>query len=61
MIVFRDQLRNNDGDRHLYERTKRELASRRWKYVQHYADAKTDVITTILGRSEIGNDRPASE
>ena len=61
MIVFRDQLRNNEGDRHLYERTKRELASRRWKYVQHYADAKTDVITTILGRSEIGNDRPASE
>ena len=61
MIVFRDQLRNNEGDRHLYERTKRELASRRWKYVQHYADAKTEVITTILNRSEIGNDRPASE
>ena len=25
----------------LYERTKRELAAREWKYVQHYADAKT--------------------
>ena len=57
MIVFRDLLRNNEGDRHLYEHTKRELASRRWKYVQHYADAKTEVITTILNRSEIGNDR----
>jgi GrpB-like predicted nucleotidyltransferase (UPF0157 family) len=61
MIVFRDQLRNNDDDRHLYERTKRELASRRWKYVQHYANAKSEVITTILRRSEIGNNRPASE
>ena len=38
MIVFRDRLRDNDDDRHLYERTKRELASRRWKYVQHYAE-----------------------
>ena len=61
MIVFRDQLRNNDDDRHLYERTKRELASRRWKYVQHYANAKSEVITTILNRSEIGNDRPAPQ
>ena len=59
MIVFRDRLRTNDDDRHLYECTKRELASRRWKYVQHYANAKSEVITTILKRSEIGNDRPA--
>ncbi len=58
MIVFRDRLRSNDDDRHLYERTKRELASRRWKYVQHYANAKSEVITTILNRSGIGNDRP---
>ena len=60
MIVFRDQLRDNDDDRHLYERTKRELASRCWKYVQHYANAKSEVITTILGRSEVFNDQ-ASE
>jgi GrpB-like predicted nucleotidyltransferase (UPF0157 family) len=58
MIVFRDRLRSNDDDRHLYERTKRELASRRWKYVQHYANAKSEVITTILNRSGIGNGRP---
>jgi len=56
MIAFRDRLRNNDGDRHLYERTKRELASRRWKYIQHYANAKSEVITTIMSRTEIGND-----
>ena len=61
MIVFRDRLRNNDDDRQLYERTKRELASRRWKYVQHYANAKSEVITTILRRCEIGNHRPAFE
>jgi len=60
MIVFRDQLRDNDDDRHLYERTKRELASRRWKYVQHYANAKSEVITTILRRCEVFNDQ-ASE
>jgi GrpB-like predicted nucleotidyltransferase (UPF0157 family) len=56
MIAFRDRLRNNDDDRHFYERTKRELASRRWKYVQHYANAKSEVITTIMRRSETGND-----
>ena len=61
MIVFRDRLRDNDDDRHLYERTKRELASRRWKYVQHYANAKSEVITTILRRCEVFNDRQASE
>ena len=61
MIVFRDRLRTNDDDRRLYERTKRELASRRWKYVQHYANAKSDVIATILNRSEIDNDRPAPQ
>jgi len=61
MIVFRDLLRNNEGDRHLYEHTKRELASRRWKYVQHYANAKSDVIATILNHSEIDNDRPAPQ
>ena len=61
MIVFRDRLRTNDDDRRLYERTKRELASRRWKYVQHYANAKSDVIATILNHSEIDNDRPAPQ
>lgn len=31
MLAFRDWLRNNEGDRLLYERTKRELAAREWK------------------------------
>jgi len=47
MLAFRDWLRVNDADRDLYERTKRELAARNWKYVQDYADAKTDVVQQI--------------
>jgi hypothetical protein len=40
MVGFRDSLRRNDADRELYERSKRALAQRKWKYVQNYADAK---------------------
>ena len=51
MLRFRDHLRRDAGDRELYERTKRELAQRDWKYVQHYADAKSDVVEEILERA----------
>jgi GrpB-like predicted nucleotidyltransferase (UPF0157 family) len=51
MLAFRDWLRSHDDDRAYYERTKRELAERRWKYVQHYADAKSDVVEEILARA----------
>ncbi len=51
MLRFRDRLRAHDVDRALYERTKRELAARAWKHVQHYADAKTEVIEQILARA----------
>lgn len=50
MLGFRDHLRANETDRVLYERTKQDLASRTWKYTQHYADAKSDVVEDILGR-----------
>jgi GrpB-like predicted nucleotidyltransferase (UPF0157 family) len=50
MVRFRDRLRSNEADRLLYERTKRELASKSWAYVQHYADAKTAVVEEILAR-----------
>lgn len=50
-VVFRDWLRTHDDDRELYEQTKRELAQRNWKYVQNYADAKTDVVLSILARA----------
>ena len=51
MLSFRDWLRENDEDRLLYERTKRELAQREWKYVQNYADAKTEVVEEIIARA----------
>ncbi len=51
MLRFRDWLRANAADRQLYERTKRELAGRTWKYTQHYADAKTQVIAEIMERA----------
>ena len=54
MLVFRDWLRTNDQDRELYARTKRELASKEWKYVQNYADAKTAVVRQILDRAQEG-------
>jgi GrpB-like predicted nucleotidyltransferase (UPF0157 family) len=50
MLGFRDHLRVNEADRSLYERTKQDLAQRTWKYTQHYADAKSEVVEDILRR-----------
>ena len=52
MLTFRDWLRNNEQDRLLYERAKRELACKTWKYVQNYADAKSAVVEQILARAK---------
>jgi GrpB-like predicted nucleotidyltransferase (UPF0157 family) len=51
MLLFRDRLRANDAERELYEETKRELARREWKFVQHYADAKSEVVEAIIERA----------
>jgi GrpB-like predicted nucleotidyltransferase (UPF0157 family) len=51
MLTLRDWLRTHDDDRELYARAKRELAAKEWKYVQNYADAKSDVIHEILARA----------
>ena len=51
MLLMRDWLRAHDDERDLYERTKRELAQRDWKYMQNYADAKTTVVEEILARA----------
>jgi GrpB-like predicted nucleotidyltransferase (UPF0157 family) len=51
MLLFRDRLRTRSEDRELYERTKRELAARRWDYIQDYADAKSAVIEEIISRA----------
>jgi GrpB-like predicted nucleotidyltransferase (UPF0157 family) len=50
MLRFRDRLRASDADREHYARTKRELSQRTWRHVQHYADAKTQVVEEIMGR-----------
>jgi GrpB-like predicted nucleotidyltransferase (UPF0157 family) len=54
MVRFRDWLRSNASDRKLYVSTKRELAARGWKYMQQYADAKTDVVEQIMARASAG-------
>ena len=61
MLLFRDWLRNNASDRMLYERTKRELARKDWKYTQNYADAKTEVVEDILTRARGGGGAGAQE
>jgi GrpB-like predicted nucleotidyltransferase (UPF0157 family) len=48
MLRFRDWLRTHPEDRMEYERAKRELAGRTWRYAQNYADAKTEVVEAIL-------------
>ncbi len=52
VLLFRNWLRRNEADRLLYERTKRELVRKDWKYMQNYADAKTAVVEEILARAQ---------
>ena len=47
-LLFRNYLRLHDDARELYENTKKELAKKTWKYVQNYADAKSEVVQKIL-------------
>jgi len=54
-LMLRDWLRTNEADRELYARSKRNLASKKWKYVQNYADAKSEVIEEILERAKISS------
>ena len=50
-LTFRDRLRRNINDRHRYEQTKRELAAKEWPDMNAYADAKTEVIESIIAAS----------
>jgi GrpB-like predicted nucleotidyltransferase (UPF0157 family) len=51
MLAFRDRCRTNRDERDLYERTKTELAARVWRHVQHYANAKGEVVEAIISRA----------
>jgi GrpB-like predicted nucleotidyltransferase (UPF0157 family) len=50
-LDLRDWLRIDEADRALYEDVKRDLAQRPWSDLNHYAEAKTDVIQRVLGRA----------
>ena len=56
LLLLRDHLRDNEEDRELYADTKRELASRDWPSMQHYADAKTGIVEEILTRASGSSD-----
>jgi ribosomal-protein-alanine N-acetyltransferase len=58
MTRFRDRLRADRADRERYAAAKRELAGRRWRYLQDYADAKSDVVGEIMSRAMAPAIRP---
>jgi GrpB-like predicted nucleotidyltransferase (UPF0157 family) len=54
MVRFREHLRGHRPDRDAYAATKRELAARPWKYMQQYADAKSEIVGEIMRRAAPG-------
>ncbi|MBO0861360.1 MAG: GrpB family protein [Chloracidobacterium sp.] len=52
VLSFRDRLRGNGDDRSRYEQIKRELAVKEWSDMNAYADAKTEVIKSIIAASQ---------
>ena len=55
-LIFRDRLRRNIDDRRRYEQTKRKLAAKEWSDMNAYADAKTEVIESIIAASLAENE-----
>jgi GrpB-like predicted nucleotidyltransferase (UPF0157 family) len=51
LLAFRDWLRRDHADRELYASTKRALARQDWPTMQHYADAKSEVVEAIIARA----------
>jgi len=47
-LTFRDRLRRNEADRTRYEAVKRQLAAQSWPDMNAYADAKSDIIESII-------------
>lgn len=52
LLLLRDRLRNVPEERQCYAQAKQRLASRTWKYLQDYADAKSEVIEAIIARAQ---------
>ncbi|HSU16821.1 GrpB family protein [Longimicrobium sp.] len=57
-LAFRDRLRASDEDRRRYEAVKRELAAREWPDMNDYANAKTEVVESILAASRAAGETP---
>jgi GrpB-like predicted nucleotidyltransferase (UPF0157 family) len=51
MLAFRDRCRTHPEELQLYRQTKEALAARTWRYVQHYANAKGEVVEAIIERA----------
>ena len=45
-LLLRQRLREDEADRKFYARTKHQLGGWEWPSMQHYAEAKTEVIET---------------
>ncbi len=56
-LTFRDRLRTNIHDRQFYEQTKRRLAAQSWRDMNAYADAKTEVIESIIAAARAESKR----
>lgn len=57
-LLLRDRLRQNEEERELYAQTKRELAKRDWPTMEHYAEAKTEVVEGIISRATAARSGP---
>jgi GrpB-like predicted nucleotidyltransferase (UPF0157 family) len=51
MLAFRDRCRSHPEERRLYLETKQALAGQVWRHVQHYANAKSEVVEAIIARA----------
>jgi GrpB-like predicted nucleotidyltransferase (UPF0157 family) len=51
MLAFRDRCRTHPEELALYAQTKQALAGRVWRHVQHYANAKGEVVEAIVARA----------
>lgn len=58
-FAFRERLRQNEADRVRYEHTKRTLAAQSWPDMNAYADAKSDVIESIIAAGMRHHPRPS--
>ncbi|MBI3688619.1 MAG: GrpB family protein [Actinobacteria bacterium] len=58
--IFRDWLRAHPEDRELYGRMKKDVATRGWRFIQEYNNAKEPVIHEIYARAFAALGSPSS-